>query len=243
MTKIGAIIEARLTSSRLPKKHLLEIHGEPIIGHLLKRLDSSKLIDIIIVAMTDRVEDDPLHQYVKSKGFYTFRGSENDVMGRVLDAAEYYEVDTICEVTGDCPIVDVCLIDQAIKTFNYNDHCSYLNNGRYGLPDGMNCQIFSTSTLRSSWEATNDPSDLEHVTLHIKRNPQLFPAIYLACKEEDYHPGLRLTLDYLEDFKLLKIIIEHFIEESNELFSCSEVIKFLKQNSDLVSINIDVHKR
>ena len=86
--KIGAIVEARMTSSRLPGKHLLPVLGEPIIGHLINRLSSISLIDEVVVAMTSRPEDDPLEKYVRSLGASVFRGDEDDVMGRVLCAAQ-----------------------------------------------------------------------------------------------------------------------------------------------------------
>ena len=115
--KVGAIIEARMTSSRLPGKHLLPVLGNPIIGHLINRLKSIPLIDEVIVAMTERCEDDELEDYVRSIGASVYRGDENDVMGRVLCAAKQSRTDIICEVTGDCPIIDVSLTEQVIKSY------------------------------------------------------------------------------------------------------------------------------
>jgi len=198
-------------------------------------------IDEVIVAITTRLEDDVLEHHVRSFGASVFRGEEDDVMGRVLNAAQNFMLDIICEVTGDCPIIDISLTEQAIKTYLIND-ASYVNNGRFsGLPDGMGCQIFSTDTLLMSASMTNDPKDREHVTQHIIRNPKLFPAIYLAVDNSNMWPGLGLTLDEQKDYDLLKIIIEHF-GESNSLFSNSEVIQLLLGNPSLIQINQHVKR-
>lgn len=239
--KVTAIIEARMTSSRLPGKHLLEVCGKPIIGHLIARLKSVPSIDEIVVAMTERSNDDPLDAFVKDLGVEVFRGDENDVMGRVLNAAQNNGADIICEVTGDCPIIDPVLIEQALQVYLLNQ-ASYVNNGRYGLPDGMGCQIFSTQDLALSAMLTNDPLDREHVTLHIKRNPDLFPPIYIPALMPYRWPELAVTLDERSDYLLIKKITEHF-GDNNSLFGCVEVIQLLKQKPEWACINHSVMRR
>jgi spore coat polysaccharide biosynthesis protein SpsF len=240
--KIGAIIEARMTSSRLPGKHLLPVLGEPIIGHLIRRLQSIPLIDEVIVAMTVRHEDDELESYVSSIGASVFRGDEDDVMGRVLCAARKSNIDIICEVTGDCPVIDIDLAEQIIKTFYCND-VDYANNGKFGgLPDGMSCQVFSTDTLAKSESMTSDPLDREHVTLHIKRNPEIFPPMYLVAEKSLRWPELALTLDERSDYLLLKRIIEHF-GDNNPFFSCGDIVNLLRQNPEWLHINQHVKRK
>lgn len=240
--KVGAIVEARMTSSRLPGKHLLPVLGEPIIGHLINRLRSIPLIDEVIVAMTLRPEDDVLENYVTTIGASVFRGEEDDVMGRVLSAAQNSKTDIICEVTGDCPIIDVSLTEQVIKTYFANE-ASYVNNGKFsGLPDGMSCQVFSTETLAKSAFMTKEPLDREHVTLHIKRNPELFRAIYLVAEKFIQWPELAVTLDERSDYELIKRIIE-FFGKDKPLFSCAEVIQLLHKYPDWLEINRHVKRK
>ena len=241
-TKVGAIVEARMTSSRLPGKHLLPVLGEPIIGHLINRLRSIPLIDEVIVAMTVRPEDDALENFVKKVGASVFRGDEDDVMGRVLSSARNSKIDVICEVTGDCPIIDVGLTEQVIKTYLSNE-ADYINNGKFGgLPDGMSCQVFSTETLAQSESMTKEPLDREHVTLHIKRNPELFRAIYLVAEKSIQWPELAVTLDERSDYELIKRIIE-FFGKDKPLFSCSEVIQLLHKYPDWMQINKHVKRK
>jgi len=239
--KTVAIVEARMTSSRLPGKHLLYVNNRPIIGYLIDRLKSVSSINHIVIAMTSRESDDPLENYVKSLGIDVFRGDENDVMGRVLNAALANDADLICEVTGDCPIIDPVLIEQAIKTYKINN-VAYVNNGRFGLPDGMGCQVFATKDLALSERLTKDSLDREHVTLHIRRNQQIFPSIYISPLKEYTWPELALTLDELSDYILLKKIIEYF-EPNNPLFDCLDVIRLLKQNPDWLMINQKVIRK
>ena len=230
-----------MTSSRLPGKHLLEVCGRPIIGYLIDRLKSVTALDQIVIAMTTRANDDPLEEYVKSLGVTAFRGDENDVMGRVLGAAKANKSDIICEVTGDCPIIDPVLIEHAIQTFLIN--CvAYVNNGKYGLPDGMGCQVFATKELARSAELTKEPLDREHVTLHIKRNPHIFPPIYIPALESHRWPELAVTLDEMADYILLKKIIE-FFHEKKPLFNCIDVIQLLKDRPDLVQLNQSIIRK
>ena len=239
--KIAAIVEARMTSSRLPGKHLMEVLGAPILSYLLDRLKTVESIDTIIIATTKNSTDDVLVEFAKQNKVEVYRGDEDDVMGRVLDAAKYFKADIICEVTGDCPIIDPQLVEQIIQTYLYNN-VAYVNNGRQGLPDGMGAQVFSTSTLAHSESQTKESLDREHVTLHIRNNPEIYSHIYLIAPYDLYWPELGLTLDEATDFKLLKKIIEYFYPE-NSLFTCYDVISFLKRNPELVLINESVIRK
>ena len=228
-----------MTSSRLPGKHLLEVLGKPILSYLLDRLKTVESIDSIIVATTKNSTDDVLVEFAKQNNVEIYRGDEDDVMGRVLDAAKYFKADIICEVTGDCPIIDPQLVEQVIQTYLYSNVAYVYNRSRKGLPDGMDVQVFSTSTLAQSESQTNEPLDREHVTLHIRNHPEIFSHVDLIAPSNLYWPELGLTLDQGADFKLLKKIIEYFNPE-NPLFTCYDVISFLKSNPELVLINQSV---
>lgn len=240
--KVVAIVEARMTSTRLPGKHLLEADGVPMLGHLIARLKSTGNIERVVVAMTNNKEDDILESSAKNLGAEVFRGSEYDVMKRVLDAAQSVGANIICEVTGDCPIVDVNLVDQAIETFLANESVEYLNNGRLGLPDGMGVQVFTTEILSKSEKMTRDPLDREHVTLHIRKNPQIFSAMYLAPPSNLKRPNISVTLDEKSDYHLLKKIVEYF-GPTKPLFSCLEVIHLLEKNPEWLEINKHVARK
>lgn len=242
--KVVAIIEARMTSSRLPGKHLLQANGKPMLRHLVDRLKNVTSIDKIVIATTTNEADDVLVDFANNVDIGVYRGSENDVMGRVLEAGEAFDAEVVCEVTGDCPIIDPELVEQVIQTFHKNEinNVVYVNNGQSGIPDGMSAQVFKLSTLKKSESMTDDVLDREHVTLHIKRHPELFLPIYLVAPRSLQWPGLGLTMDEQSDYELLKKIITYFGEE-NPYFGCAEVIGLLNENPDWIKINQDVLRK
>lgn len=238
---VVAIVEARMTSSRLPGKHLLLVNKKPMLQYLVERLKRVSLINKIVIATTINSADDVLVDFARSAGVEVYRGSELDVMGRVVEAGEAFSADLVCEVTADCPIIDPELLEQLIQTFLEND-AVYANNGQHGLPDGMAAQVFSWSALKQSAEMTQAPLDREHVTMHIKRHPELFPALDVVTPESLSWPGLGLTLDERDDYILLKRIIEYF-GDTNPNFNCAQVIQLLREKPDWLAINSHVKRK
>ena len=239
--KIVAIIEARMTSSRLPGKHMLTVHETPIIMYLINRLKKSKHINEIVVAITKNSPDDILEEYFKANKINFYRGSEDNVMLRVIEAAQTYSADIICEVTGDCPLIDYRLVDELINKFLESD-VDYACNGLKGLPDGMGSQVFTLDAIRKSYNLTNNRLDREHVTLHIRNNPDIFSVISLPTKPKLKWPKLGSTLDEKEDFELIKKIIQNFESRIIDV-SCEEIINFLRENSELIKINRNVIRK
>jgi len=239
--KILATIEARMTSSRLPGKVLLPANGKPMLEHLIDRLKQVQSVQEIILATTVNQTDDCLASFAQKHGISCFRGSEEDVMLRVIGAAESANADIIAEVTGDCPILDPLIVEQNIQMFLFNS-CDYVSNGHVpSYPSGMGSQIFRLETLKRSAEMTSDPLDHEHVTLHIRNHPELFQHINLIAPPELYWPELCLELDVQEDYKLLKKIIEYW-GDANPYFSCREVIELLRSKPDWIAINKNVKR-
>ena len=238
---IIAIVEARMTSSRLPGKHLLLADGKPMLQHLVDRLKRVSQINKIVVATTTNSADDVLVDFAREAEVEVYRGSELDVMGRVLEAGIAFSADVICEVTGDCSIIDPELVEQVIQSFLVNS-AVYANNGRKGLPDGMGAQIFCLEALKQSAAMTQDPLDREHVTLHIRNHSELFPPLYLVAPRSLSWPELGLTLDERDDYILLKRIIEYF-GKADPYFSCAQVIQLLREKPDWLVINKHVMRK
>ncbi len=240
--KIVATIEARMSSSRLPGKVLLPVLGETMLSFLLHRLKSVPSLDGIILATTVNAADDVLEQFAEKQNILCYRGSEEDVMLRVVQAGKKAGADLIVEITGDCPIIDPEIVEQTIRIFQKNN-CAYASNAHHrSYPDGMDVQVFLLNTLEKSMGMTNSPLDREHVTLHIRNHPEIFPAVHLISPPELDRPSLGLTLDEPRDYELLKKIIEHF-GSKNRLFSCRETLELLKQNPDWIEINKHVLRK
>ena len=236
MNKIVATIEARMTSNRLPGKVLLPALGLPILAHLISRLKSVESIDDIIIATTVNDADQPIVNFAKENGIHYFRGSEDDVMARVMGAAEFMKADIVVEITGDCPIIDPDIVEQTIQMYLHN-HVDYVSNGHIrSYPDGMDTQVFSLELLNKSASMTNNQLDHEHVTLHIRNNPEIFSHLHLIAPPSLYWPELGLTLDEESDYQLLKKIIEA-LAPTDPFFSCHDVINFLRSFPNLLEIN------
>jgi spore coat polysaccharide biosynthesis protein SpsF len=238
--KIVATIEARMTSSRLPGKVMLNVLNKPILSYLVDRLKTISLIDEIVLATTSNKSDDILEVFANKNKIKCFRGSENNVLERVINAGLEVNADLIVEVTGDCPILDPLIVDQTIRVF-LNNNVDYVSNNHIrSYPDGMDVQVFKLQTLIQSSKLTNDKLDQEHVTLFIRNHPELYSKINLVAPQNLHWPDLGLTLDEESDYILLKTIIENF----NGLnFTCSEVIDFIKRNPYLLEINKEVKRK
>jgi spore coat polysaccharide biosynthesis protein SpsF len=159
-----------------------------------------------------------------------------------VDAASSVNADLVVEITGDCPIIDPEIVEQAIRIFKAHN-ADYVSNVLVrSYPDGMDTQVFFLETLKRSAAMTNNPLDREHVTLHIRNHPELFSHIHLIAPPEIHWPDLGLTLDEQGDYELLKLIIEHF-EGSNPMFSCLDAVRFLRQFPKLMKINQHVVRK
>ena len=237
-----AIIEARMTSSRLPGKVLLPADGIPMLKHLITRLEAVPSLQSIVLATTVNATDDPLVVFAEQENLNYYRGSEDDVMLRVIEAAESTDAEVVVEITGDCPIIDPVIVEQTIRMF-LADQADYVSNCCVrSYPDGMDTQVFNLDTLKRSAAMTNDLLDHEHVTLHIRNHPEIFSHKYLVAPPELYWPELGLTLDEGDDYKLIKKIIEHF-GRANPLFSCLDTIRLLRKNAGWLGINAHVERK
>jgi spore coat polysaccharide biosynthesis protein SpsF len=195
--KIVATIEARMTSSRLPGKTLLPAAGMPMLEHLVRRLRAVPSIDAIVLATTVNAADAPLVELANRLGIAAFRGDEDDVMQRVIDAAAFVNADVVVEITGDCPIIDPEIVEQTIRMFKAH-RADYVSNALVrSYPDGMDTQVFRLETLRRSAAMTNDRLDREHVTLHIRNHPELFSHVHLvatmSCSSRSSSTSMRST--------------------------------------------------
>jgi spore coat polysaccharide biosynthesis protein SpsF len=241
--KIVATIEARMTSSRLPGKVLLPVLGKPMLHYLIQRLRAAPSIQAIVLATTTNATDDVLAGFAEEEGVLVYRGSEDDVTGRVIGAGEAAGADVIVEITGDCPIIDPDIVEQTIRMFLQNAGAAYVSNGHIrSYPDGMDTQVFRLETLKRSAAMTNAPLDREHVTLHIRNHPELFRAVHMVAPPSLHWPELGLTLDEPADYRLLSKIIET-LAPANPLFSCLDVLRLLRKNPDWVAINSDVTRK
>lgn len=240
--RIIAIVEARMTSRRLPGKVLMHAAGKPMLEHLINRLQAVPSLNEIVLATTTNATDDVLEKFANNMGISCYRGSEDDVMNRVIEAGVSANANIIVEITGDCPIIDPQIVEQTIRMFMANKADYVSNSIIRSYPDGMDTQVFRLETLQKSSSMTDSHLDHEHVTLHIYNNPDVFSQVHLIAPPELHWPELGLTLDELSDYELLKRIIE-FFEPKRPLFSCLDVVRLLRQKPQWVEINQKVLRK
>ncbi len=249
--KIVAIIEARMNSLRLPGKVLLDVCGKPMLAQMAERVLRAKSLDAAIIATTTNPLDDPIVRVAEESGLGCFRGSEEDVLSRVLQAADAWNGDVIVELGGDAPLVEPLLIDEMVglflaDKFDYVANTSMRHSSSWEeestFPIGTSVEIFSTSLLRQVAGWSDDPVDREHVTSYIFERPDRFRLKSFEAVgkwSECRRPGLRLTVDNREDFELILAIYTRLYAK-NPCFTLFDVMRLLDTEPSLLDINRQV---
>ena len=235
---IAAIVQARMASSRLPGKVLMEIMGKPALWHLVDRLSKSRFIDKIVIATSDRDEDKPILKLAQDMGVGSFAGSATEVLDRYYQAARKYDVETIVRVTADCPLIDPELVDKIIGIYLESD--GKLDYARKGLsyPDGLDVEVFSFKVLEKAWKEAKKKSQRgEYVTTYIWGNPQIFNT--LTVENEVDLSSMRWTVDYERDFELVTEIFKNLYKEG-EVFHLRDILEFLDKHPGLAESNRDL---
>ena len=235
--KTLAIVQARIGSSRLPGKVMKSINGEPMIQILLERLSLSKKIDHIVVAISDQPSDDVLNEHLEKIKFSVFRGSENNVLKRYVDAAKDYEAETIVRITGDCPLIDPHLVDCIIDKFFSEklDYCTNTMPPTY--PDGLDVEVFTRKVLFEAEKLSYKASDFEHVTPSIRERKDINISNLRYDKDLS---NLRWTVDEQSDFNLVHDIFKNFFPRKD--FSWLEVLKFYESNKEIFNVNDNIKR-
>jgi spore coat polysaccharide biosynthesis protein SpsF len=237
--KVVAIIEARMRSSRLPGKVLHPAAGKPMLALLIERLRRARRVDDIVVATTDNPMDDVLEELARRLGVGWFRGSEEDVLDRVLKAAQSAAADVIVEVTGDCPLADPSVVDRLVSVYLENKYDYVANVLKRTYPDGLDVQVFATALLAEVASLTQDPADREHVSLYIYEHPARYKLHNVESNLPEKYWHLRLTLDTQEDYELIAAIFNE-LYPTNPAFTLDDVLHLLDRRPQLRALNAEI---
>lgn len=234
--RIVAIVQARMGSTRMPNKVMKPIGGIPMIELLLKRLARSKQIDQIVLASSTDERNTPLIEHVQKLGFTCVRGSEDDVLDRFLEAAKKTQADVVVRITGDCPLIDPGLVDDAVIQF-CQKNLDYLSNAAPATyPDGLDTEVFTIQALERAARETTEVFDREHVTPYL-RKPGAFKIEGISNSAENLS-NLRWTVDEPADLKVISEVFAHF--SPNIYFSWSEVLSLQRTQPDLFAANQNI---
>lgn len=237
-----AIIEARMRSTRLPGKVLKPILGRPMLELMIERLRRVPQLDAIVIATTADASCDPIEELAQRLGVGCFRGSEDDVLDRVLQAARSADAELIVDLTGDCPLIDPALVSEAIETFRQAG-VDYATNGlNEPYLRGMDVQVFPRTVLEEADRATQDPADREHVTLYIYEHPERFKLLEVRNELAVKNTHLRLTVDTPADYDLVRSIFEA-LYPVNPAFGLPEIVDFFARNPAFTDLNAGIEQK
>lgn len=218
--KTVAVVQARMGSTRLPHKVMKEIEGQPMMALLLQRLSRAREVDQIVVATSTHSSNDELQELVNALGYECHRGSENDVLDRYCEAARQYGADIIVRITGDCPLVDPALVDEAVRRFKEAGVAYFSNVDPPTYPDGLDIEVFDRAVLEEAAREATDPSDREHVTPWLRRADTVRRAAMTHIEDLS---ALRWTVDEAEDLEVIRRVFRHF--SPNIHFSWDSVLQ------------------
>lgn len=236
MKRVVAIIQARMTSTRLPGKVLMPVLGRPLLEYQLERVRLSSMVDDIVIATTVNAEDDPVATLARKEGVGLYRGSELDVLDRYYKAALSAKADHVMRLTADCPFVEPELCDSIISQY-FDSRVDYVHTGAT-FAEGLDCEIFSFEALKAAWQDASLPSEREHATMFLHNNPGRFSKLTHENSQDDSR--LRLTVDETEDFAVVKKVLESLYPLHGAMMRIAHIKEFLAENPDVFEINSHV---
>ncbi len=240
--KTAIIIQARMTSTRLPGKVLKEVLGKPLLEYQVERLRRVKLADEIVIATTTNETDQPILDLCYKLSVPYFRGPEDDVLARYHGAARQYPADIVIRITSDCPLIDPAVVDRMIMFFkNHYPKYDYVSNClQRTYPRGMDTEVFTFKALSEAFSEAKTQPEREHVTPFIYRRPDRYSLANVHCdKNYSCH---RWTVDTPEDFELIQNMIAA-LYPVNPCFSLQDCLEILRKNPAWVKINSHIEQK
>jgi len=226
------LITARLKSTRLPKKIMLEVMGKPLIVHMLDRIKHSRHIEDIVICTSTNSQDDPLEEIAEKEHVHCFRGSEDDVLERLLRAARSYDMTNFANITADCPLIDPLLIDRAVEEYDkVNADLVMYDDSNNNIP--FNCYVLRVSALEKVCELKKE-TDTE-VWLNLFTT-HMFKIHSIIVEDKYRHNSLKTSLDYPEDYEFIKKVFGE-LYDPDRVFSLPDVIDLANRRPDILSIN------
>ncbi len=238
--KVAAIIQARMTSTRLPGKVLMNIEQKPMLWHIINRLKSSVKIDDIILAIPDTKENDSLEIFSKKNNIDYFRGSEEDVLSRYYNSAKKYHAEVVVRITADCPLIDPEVVDMAIEKHLASGADYTSNILERTFPRGLDVEVFNSKALAKSYKEAKESYQKEHVTPYIWELPEKFHLANIENPENFSH--MRWTVDEREDLEFVREIYKR-LSKTGKIFLMRDITNLLKKYPELMEINKNVKQK
>jgi spore coat polysaccharide biosynthesis protein SpsF len=233
---VVAIIQARMGSTRLPGKVLMDLGGKTVLARVVDRLRRATRVKEIVVATTDSAADEAIVQECHQIEVLTFRGSEFDVLDRYHEAARVFAARAVVRITSDCPVIDPELVDETVRMF-HDQRADYASNSLMpSYPRGLDTEVFTTIALERAWRESREPYQREHVTPYFYEHPELFNLISLRSRMD--YSRYRWTLDTAADLTLLRKIYARFGSQND--FDWRQAVRLMEREPELAELNSHV---
>ena len=239
--KVVAIIQARMGSTRLPGKVLMDLAGEPMLARVVARIRRAESLSETVVATTSDPADEVIHELCDRRGYPCSRGSSDDLLDRYYRAACAFGAEAVVRITSDCPLIEPEVVDRVVREFlSRQPSVDYASNSLPvdTYPRGLDTEVFRLDALERAWREDANPAWREHVTPYIYRNPGLFRLHGVRCDVD--HSNMRWTVDTTEDLAFVRRIYEHF---GHDRFSWQDVLAVLAEHTEWQEINRHVRQK
>jgi spore coat polysaccharide biosynthesis protein SpsF len=238
MRPVWAVVTARMSSTRKPGKSMAMLAGRPSLAHIIARLKQVPGIDGVVVATSERDDDERIRRCALANGARLHAGSLDDVLGRVADAVRGVDAETVVLITGDCPMIDPAVVERVVDAYRRErpDYASSVLTQVLTYPAGHSCEVFAAEALLSIEASTRDPVDREHVTTHFYRNPDRYTLLSVEAEGDEVRPDLWLSLDTEDDYRGISAIFDELHDDS-PVFGYREVLELLADRPDLTELN------
>lgn len=235
---VGAIIQARMGSTRLPKKTLADVAGKPLLWHVIDRLKRSGKIEKIVIATTVNSEDQQIEDFCAESSLDCFRGSSDNVLSRFIQAAEKYGISTVVRICADSPLMDIQTIDDMIEMLiDENADIVTISPDKTSLLDGF--EITTLPFLKKLESLASKPCHFEHVTYLGKEDPSLGKVLFYDPPQNLCHKDIRITVDTPQDLEFIREVYKWLYEEGRII----DVRRLEKLPYYLFRINEDIRQK
>lgn len=237
--KIVIVVQARMSSSRLPGKVMLPVLGESLLYRMIERLRMTRHQVQVVIATSQGGDDDVIEGEAAKMDVACYRGSLNNLLDRHYQAGVLFKADVVIKIPSDCPLIDPRIIDDTLDFYfagnGFFDYVSNLHPATF--PDGNDVEIMTMACLEKTWTEAVKPFELEHTTPYIWENSEKFKIGNFACQAgEDYSMSYRFTIDYEADYQFIKQVFEELYQQ-NPGFSYQDILKLTRDKPEIYDIN------
>jgi len=236
--KVVTIIQARMSSNRLPGKIMLPILGKPLLLRMIERVQKAQLIGKLVVATSYNSDDDEIEKLCAENNLICFRGNLTDLLDRHYQTGKKFSADAVVKIPSDCPLIDPQVIDKVIEHYVKNDDLDFVSNLHPATyPDGNDVEIMSFASLECAWKDATKEYEREHTTPFIWEHDDAFKLGNVEWETGlDLSTSLRFTIDYEEDYFFIKSVFEELYPQNPD-FGLNDILRLLEQKPEIVEIN------